>query len=88
MFEKIIGTEYDFDGKHEFVERIAKSLNINPCSVLFVGNSNNDQLAYKSGAVTLCVNPVLTNPHDIKAWNNTIYDMQNLNEILPYLGLS
>lgn len=86
--KKIIGTEYDFDGKHEFVERIAKSLNINPCSVLFVGNSNNDQLAYKSGAVTLCVNPVLTNPHDIKAWNNTIYDMQNLNEILPYLGLS
>ena len=82
---RIIGTKYDFQGKAEFVQKIASQLDINPCNILFVGNSNNDQMAYQSGAVTLCVNPHLTDPHDNQKWNNVIYQMNSLREILNYL---
>lgn len=84
---RIIGTKYDFQGKAEFVRKIALQLDINPCNILFVGNSNNDQMAYQSGAVTLCVNPHLTDPHDNQKWNNVIYQMNNLREILNFLSL-
>lgn len=86
--KRIIGTKYDFKGKRDFVEKVAQTLDINTCNILFIGNSNNDQLAYKSGAVTLCVNPDLTDPQDKKIWHNAIYEMQNLNEIMSYVDLS
>lgn len=86
--KRIIGTRYDFDGKRDFVEKVAQALGINTCNILFVGNSNNDQLAYQSGAVTLCVNPSLTDPQNKKIWHNVIYEMQNLNEIMSYVDLS
>lgn len=86
--KRIIGTKYDFDGKRDFVEKVAQALDINTCNILFVGNSNNDQLAYQSGAVTLCVNPDLTDPQNKKIWHNAIYEMQNLNEIMSYVNLS
>lgn len=85
--KRIIGTKYDFIGKSEFIERISNSLNINPYNILFIGNSNNDQLAYKSGAVTLCVNPIETDPENKKVWHNTIRNMENLNEILEYIDI-
>lgn len=71
-----------------FVEKVAQALDINTCNILFVGNSNNDQLAYQSGAVTLCVNPDLTDPQNKKIWHNAIYEMQNLNEIMSYVDLN
>lgn len=86
--KRIIGTKYDFDGKRDFVEKVAQALDINTCNILFVGNSNNDQLAYQSGAVTLCVNPDLTDPQNKKIWHNAIYEMQNLNEIMSYVDLN
>jgi phosphoserine phosphatase len=85
--EKIIGTIFDFKGKASYIEKIANELNIKPYEILFVGNSNNDQLAYTSGAVTLCVNPILTDPFDEKKWSNTINDMHNLDQILKYINL-
>lgn len=86
--KRIIGTKYDFDGKRDFVEKVAHMLRINTCNILFIGNSNNDQLAYQSGAITLCVNPDLTDPQNKKIWHNTIYEMQNLNDIMSYVDLS
>jgi len=86
--DRIIGTKFDFKGKASYIEKISNELNIKPYEILFVGNSNNDQLAYTSGAVTLCVNPRLTDPFEDKKWNNTINDMQNLDEILKYINLS
>ncbi|GHU68009.1 hypothetical protein FACS189413_03930 [Bacteroidia bacterium] len=85
--DKIIGTEFDFEGKAKFIEKIARELNINPYEILFIGNSNNDELAYTSGAITLCVNPHNTSSFENKKWNNTIYDLQNLDEILKYINL-
>lgn len=86
LLKRIIGTKFDFKGKCSFIEKVANELNIKPYEILFVGNSNNDELAYTSGAITLCVNPHETNPHEANVWNNIIYEMQNLKEILPYVG--
>ncbi len=86
--KRIIGTKYDFEGKCEYVEKVANMLDINACNILFIGNSNNDQLAYQSGAITLCVNPDMTDPQNKRIWHNAIYEMQNLNEIIPYVDLS
>ncbi len=83
--KRIIGTRYDFEGKCNFIIEIAKELNIQPYEILFVGNSDNDELAHKSGAITLCVNPISTNGHNIKIWNNRIENMRNLSDILPYV---
>lgn len=80
----IKGTIYDFEGKCNYILKIAKELKIHPYEILFVGNSNNDELAYKSGAVTLCVNPKSTNEHNVEIWNYRIENMRTLTDILPY----
>lgn len=80
----IKGTKYDFEGKCNYISEIAKELKIHPYEILFVGNSNNDELAYKSGAITLCVNPKSTNEHNVEIWNYRIDNMRNLADILPY----
>lgn len=84
---KIIGTKYDFEGKCTFIEHVAYQLNCNPYEILFVGNSNNDEVAFSSGAVTLCVNPDQTNQYKTNIWNNLISDMHNLKEILNFIDL-
>lgn len=83
--KRIIGTRYDFEGKCNYIMEIAKELNIQPYEILFVGNSDNDEFVYKSGAITLCVNPNSTNGHNIMIWNNRIDNMGNLSDILPYV---
>lgn len=82
---KIIGTNYDFDGKAKFVEKVANECKIPADEILFIGNSFNDAHVYKSGARTLCINPRLTNPHNTLYWHDTIDVMENFNEILPFV---
>lgn len=82
---RIIGTKYDFEGKCKFIENVANELRINPSQILFVGNSNNDQLAYKSGAITLCVNPHETDPQDKEIWHNNLCEMTDFHQIIPYI---
>lgn len=85
VLEKIIGTEYDFDGKVTYIDYIANRLNISTSDILFIGNSNNDVWVHQSGARTLCINPIHTNYHDETIWHNTIVECKNLNEILEYI---
>lgn len=67
---KIIGTQYDFEGKAEYIKKIVNDEGLESASeVLFIGNSDNDEYAYKSGAQTLCFNPRLTNGSNKKIWN-------------------
>lgn len=78
---KIIGTQYDFEGKAEYIKKIVNDEGLGSASeVLFIGNSDNDEYAYKSGAQTLCFNPRLTNGSNKKIWNkqfnaDTYYDL-------------
>ncbi len=82
---EIVGTKYDFEGKAHYILQIAEELNIAPNDILFVGNSINDRFAYRSGARTLCVNPVLTDPSDNSVWHQCIQTCENLEEILAYV---
>lgn len=83
--DEIVGTRYDFEGKAKFISEIANETNISPKEMLFVGNSNNDEWAYKSGVNTLAVNPKLTNVYDRKTWNYLIGDLKDFKEVLPFV---
>lgn len=82
---KINGTKYDFQGKATFIKQISQDMKIAPQDILFIGNSLNDHFAYLSGAITLCINPKLTDPTDRKIWNYCIWSCNNLTDILNYI---
>lgn len=82
---RIVGTQFDFEGKAKYIERIAEELEISPKDILFVGNSLNDRFAYYSGAKTLCINPHLTDMTDKVVWHAGIQTCRNLTEIKQYL---
>ena len=82
---EIKGTDYDFEGKATFIKEVYKQLNLNsPKEILFVGNSDNDEHARKSGAQTLCINGVLTNPYNKKAWDDT-FTTDDFRELYNYI---
>lgn len=82
----IRGTDYDFEGKRDFILRVIEKQDVSPLEVLFVGNSLNDIWASNAGARTLCVNPHFTNPNDTRDWTYCIRKMEDFSLILPYLG--
>lgn len=84
-FDKIVGTEFDFEGKCEYVRHIIDETKVLPTEVLFVGNSFNDTYVYMSGVRTLCINPVNTNYTNSIYWHNYIRDLKDLHEILPFV---
>lgn len=85
ILHKIIGTEYDFEGKANYIKHISERLEIPTSDILFIGNSNNDTWAYQSGAKTLCINPTHTNYHDDTVWHNTIVECNDLSQILKFI---
>ncbi len=82
----IIGTEYDFKGKATYLKKIIVKEKIAPYEVLFIGNSVNDIFAYESGAKTLCVNPVFTNPFDTVQWQHCIPKMTSAMDIIKFVN--
>ncbi len=82
---EIKGTNYDFRGKADFIREVYRQLELNsPKEILFIGNSDNDEDAKKSGARTLCINGVLTNPYNKNAWDDT-YTTDDFRELYEYL---
>lgn len=68
----IHGTKYDFEGKAEYIKKIVQEEGLKSASeILFIGNSDNDEYAYKSGAQTLCFNPKQTDGKNKKIWHKT-----------------
>ena len=82
---RIVGTEYDFEGKAEYIKQIVNENKINASEVLFVGNSFNDTFVHLSGARTLCINPQNTNYTNSIYWHNYIREVNNLREIIPHV---
>jgi len=82
----IIGTKYDFEGKSDYLKQIAVENDIQPYEILFIGNSLNDEWAHQSGALTLCVNPRLTNPEQDIQWSYSIRTMKNLKQIKDFIN--
>lgn len=67
---KIEGTKFDFEGKATYIKKIAEKEKLSSVSeILFIGNSDNDEYAYRSGAQTLCFNPIHANFNNKKIWN-------------------
>lgn len=67
---KIIGTDFDFEGKAAYIKKIAQEENLSSMSeILFIGNSDNDEYAYRSGAQTLCFNPIHARFNNRKIWH-------------------
>lgn len=83
--EEIVGTKYDFEGKATYINDVVMKYGWDKSKILFVGNSNNDECVYKSGASTLLINPKLTNAYNRKVWNYIIYDLDNFYRILPFV---
>ena len=87
FLEEIVGTRYDFEGKSVFIQNLADDLHISTSEILFIGNSMNDEYAYRSGASTLCINPHFTDSTNRTIWNNCIVSCSNLKEILPFISM-
>lgn len=81
----IKGTKYDFEGKAQYVNKIVRENGIEPMECLFVGNSDNDVWAYKSGVKTLVVNPYKITGMDRVVWKYYMEEMNDLSEILPFI---
>ena len=81
----IKGTKYDYEGKADFINEFVEVTNVKPSEILFVGNSRNDEWAYKAGCKTLCINPSKADFNDRTKWNDTLLNVTDLRQILPYL---
>lgn len=85
QLEEIVGTDFDFEGKAKYIKSISEKFGIMPNEMLFIGNSNNDEFAYKSGANTLVINPKLTNAYNKKTWHYIINELNDYYDILPFV---
>lgn len=79
----IVQTKYDFEGKFRFIEKLKKEEDIKSENIIFIGNSNNDESACKSGCRTICVNPYDTCYDNKEVWHEVIHNMTDLRQILP-----
>lgn len=84
-FDRILGTDYDFEGKCEYIRHLIEETKVLPSEVLFIGNSFNDTHVHMSGARTLCINPINTNYTNTIYWHDYIRELQDLHEILPFV---
>ena len=79
---QIVATKFDFEGKPKFITKVQQELQIEPHEICFVGNGENDAFAYKSGAKTICVNPVDADEDDAEKWTHVLKNVTNLTKIL------
>lgn len=85
IVSNIIGTDYDFEFKPVFIEKMMRAEGFRPWEVLFVGNSLNDIWAKRSGVTTLCVNPNKTDPAVASHWSHCIWKMDDLRDIRKFV---
>ena len=85
ILSEIIATKYDFEGKAEYVKKIADEYVVSPSEILFIGNSFNDTSVHLAGARTLCINPADTNYKNSIEWHDYIKETSSLKDILPYV---
>ena len=83
--KSIKGTKYDFEGKEDYIRKVIAENGIEPEECLFVGNSDNDIWAHKSGAKTLVVNPHKISGMNRTEWKYYLEEMKDLKEILPFV---
>ena len=86
-FIRFVAPKHNLDDKSEYINLLLKSHKISGKDLLFVGNDTNDEDVYKSGAVTLCINPHHAKFQNKQIWNYAIEHCVNLTEILKFVEI-
>ena len=81
----LVATEFDYDCKPKFIEKVINELGVLPEEICFVGNGENDKFAYRAGAKTICVNPVDADEDDAEKWACVLKNVTNFEKILDYI---
>lgn len=84
VVSSVIPLDHSLGSKDEFVRRIINKYNLQADQVLFVGNGDNDETVYKTGARTLCLNPDNAHYTDKKLWDNYIFT-DDIHDILQFI---
>lgn len=85
VVKKVIHLSHNIENKFEYITLLKNQLNLKGDEIFFMGNADNDESAHGAGVRTLCVNPDRTDPYDKNYWDFYIEDIQNLQEILPFV---
>lgn len=85
VVKKVIHLSHNIENKFEYITLLKNQLNLKSDEIFFMGNADNDESAHGAGVRTLCVNPDRTDPYDKNYWDFYIEDIQNLQEILPFV---
>ena len=83
--EHIVGTNYDFEGKANFISQFKVNTNSASKDLFFVGNGKNDEWAHLSGCNTICINPDETDYANSTKWHRVIDNVSNLTDVLEYI---
>lgn len=84
--KKIVGTQFDFEGKLHFLNSLIVGQGINPKDITFVGNGSNDEWAHESGCNTICINPEPdVDVDNEEKWHKVMIDIDNLTDLLPVI---
>lgn len=76
-------TPFDFEGKATYINNLKKLTNTKANEIIFIGNGDNDEWAYKTGCKTICINPSKTDSNNRTIWHKEILNLTNLTQILP-----
>ena len=68
-----IDTTFNPENKQEYIRDLIIKNNLNPNSVLFVGNGKNDETSKLVGVKTLCLNADDTDHKNKKIWDNYVF---------------
>ena len=78
----MVATKFDYEGKPNFIKKVQEELNIEPYEICFVGNGENDKFAYRSGAKTICINPVDADEKNAEKWACVLNNVTSFKKIL------
>lgn len=85
LFKSIKGTNYDYEGKAQFIKEYIAKTNSLPDDVTFVGDGDNDEWVHTSGCNTICINPKRNTDYENRTkWHQVLFT-EDLAEILPLI---
>lgn len=85
LFKSIKGTNYDYNGKANFVKEYIGSTNSTPEDITFVGDGDNDEWVHTSGCNTICINPKKNTDHENRTkWHQVLFT-DDFEEVLPLI---
>jgi len=74
--QKLILTDYDYEGKAKFIE-LLKEQGYTKDNIVFIGNGYNDEWAYKTGCLTICFKPIDDDINNLNKRQSDIYKKQD-----------